>query len=513
MEGTVNTFFGGAMRRTEITLVRRRVRWLMLVVSAVLALWVMPAAASSSPSAGAASSGQAAYATTTRYVIRFFPRLQTWWYQQLALTNRMIAPIGPDNGLLTSRARLVNAFNVDTVYASSARVDVSKQPVVFTIPKPNGTFSLATVDVWGEVFSSGIPTDRGGTYALALASWHGTLPRGVTRVTVPYPVTTWTIRADRYSRAANGVDYVNSVKAGQAFVRGTSMAPLSQYKADPSSGRTVPIPQLALSGSTTQLSDQVQTEPESYLDLLQRSVHSPDTVPFSASDRALSASFDAVFARAKAGVDAGNYQEMGQIVQGAQNAYETIQSHFYSHTVPGTFWINFNDIADWGTRYLDRAATSAHIFLGNSSATARYWDAYSDANGQQLDTDTAAFYTMTFDKGHFPDSKRFWSVTAYVGTDIHLTPGPSNNGQRNVAEYTPGLFHNPNGSVTILMGPNPPANRRLRPNWLFVPPNNPFSVVVRVYGPTGDTSCCVVYKPPPIKRFGVFGPTLPGLMG
>ena len=489
-------------------------RWVAWAVVAVMAGTVATAVAQdSSPTTSAPSQGQFAYATTSQYVTRFFPRVMTWWYQQNGTTNRMITPIAPDNGLLTSRSRIVNAFNVDTVYASCPKVSVSREPVIFTIPKPNGTFSLATVDIWGEVFNPGIPTDRGGTYALTLASWHGTLPPGVTRVNVPYPVTTWTIRADRYSRAANGVDYVNTVKAGQAFVSSTRMTPLSQYLANPSGGRPVPVPQRLLSASTTEIANTVKTQPQSYLDLVQRSVHSADTVPLSASDRALSAAFDAVFARAKARVDAGDYGEMNQIDQAAQSAEVSIQSHFYSHYVPGTFWINFNDIGDWGTRYLDRAATSAHIFLGNSAATARYWDSVSDANGQLLNTDNFPVYTMTFNKGNFPDSKRFWSVTAYVGTDIHVTPGSSNNGQRNVAEYTPGLVHNPNGSVTIFMGPNPPRIPRLRPNWIFVPRDSPFSVVVRVYGPTGDTTCCAVYKPPPIKPWGVLGPNIPGVMG
>ena len=135
-----------------------------------------------------------------------------------------------------------------------------------------------------------------------------------------------------------------------------------------------------------------------------------------------------------------------------------------------------------------------------------------------LNSDNFPVYTMTFKKGSVPDSRRFWSVTAYVGTDIHVTPGPSNNGQRNVAEYTPGLFHNPDGSVTIFFGPNPPAIPRLRPNWAFVPPDTPFSVVIRSYGPTGNTACpsqsdCTTFVPPPIKPFGVLGPNIPGVMG
>ena len=142
----------------------------------------------------------ATYRTTLDYLIRFYPRYLTYWTQGMAPKNRFVTPISGQDGLLTSKARVINAFNVDTVYATAFTVDPSGEPQILTIPETAGTFSLLTLDVWGNVFESGVPTDQPGIYALVLPGWQGELPPGVTKVTVPYQQTTWTIRSDRYSR-------------------------------------------------------------------------------------------------------------------------------------------------------------------------------------------------------------------------------------------------------------------------------------------------------------------------
>lgn len=491
----------------------------MWAVAAVLAGTVATAAAQdSSSTTSGVSQGQAAYAITQQYVFRFYPRFMTAFMQSITPENLMITPIYPENGLLTNRARIVNALNVDTVYGSAANVNVAAEPVILTLPNPVSTFSMLTLDLWGQAYSTGISNTTGGTYALTLTSWHGTLPPGVTRVNLPAPSSIFLIRSDRYSKNASGDGYVNTVDQSKAFIAGIRLRTLSKYLANHSAGRVVPVPQAALAASTTVAANTIRTQTSAYLRGLQEALRSPNTV-LTASDRALIAKFDSVFAQANHGVAAGNYGEMQQINNAAQDADRLIQDHYRSHYLPGTKWINFNDLAAWGNRYLDRDATTSFIFLGNNAATARYWDALVDSNGSPLNTDTYPLYTMTFSKNNFPESRRFWSVTAYigdymensaVGNYIEVPPGPSNHGQRNVAAYTPGLFHNPNGSVTIFIGPHRPRNPVLRRNWIRVPAGDPFALVIRSYGPEGNTACptqddCKTYVPPPIKPLGVLG--------
>ena len=505
--------FRTAAGQFEERSVRSRNPWprrLALGVAALLALSLVPAVAYSSaprsaaaPAAAApAASGDVTYATTRDYLIRFYPRYLTYWVQNYAARNRFIAPIyGPD-GLLTSTARLINAFNVDTVYASVLNMDLSQGPEILTIPQAKGVFSMLTLNVWGSAFSSGIPTDQAGTYALVLPGWRGTLPRGVTKVTVPYAQTMWTIRSDRYTRSGSG--YVNTVADAKDFISKLRLSSLPEYRANPSSGRPLPTPQIALAPSSKVQADATLAHsPTRFLSYLQQAMHSPTTAPLTASDRALSATFDAVFAAAQRGVNNGDYAPMAQIEQAAQDVDGMIVDHYLSHLVPGTDWINFNNLANWGTAYLDRDSTTAYIFLGNSATTSRYWDAFTDHNGHPLDTDTFPRYTMTFTKDQIPDAKRFWSVTAYVGPALHVTPGPSNNGNRNVASYSPGLKTNPDGSVTIYIQTTRPTIASRVPNWVYVPAHTPFSLVLRTYGPQGNTATGVTYKPPEIKPLGV----------
>jgi hypothetical protein len=139
-------------------------------------------------------------------VIRFYPRFLTYFQQSLGIPNRLSGPatMGP-------KYRIVVAINDDTVYAEFF-LDLSKGPQIFTIPKPGTTYSLLTVDVFGNVFSTNIPSQGYGTYALVPRGYHGSLPRNTTRVDVPYRFTVWMIRADKYSSTGR-----NLVAAARAF--------------------------------------------------------------------------------------------------------------------------------------------------------------------------------------------------------------------------------------------------------------------------------------------------------
>ena len=103
-------------------------------------------------SAPAAASADVTYTTTLNYLIRFYPRYLTSWLEANAPQNRFLAPTSAQDGLLTSTARTINAFNVDTVYASVLNMNVSQGPRILTIPQSTSTFSLLTLDVWGSVF-------------------------------------------------------------------------------------------------------------------------------------------------------------------------------------------------------------------------------------------------------------------------------------------------------------------------------------------------------------------------
>ena len=106
-----------------------------------------------------------------------------------------------------------------------------------------------------------------------------------------------------------------------------------------------------------------------------------------------------------------------------------------------------------------------------------------DGTGQALNGARHG-YQLTFPAGEIPQAKRFWSLTAYVPGTIELVPNRAD--KYLVASYTPGLVTNPDGSITIYMAPTQPAGVPMA-NWLPVPRGH-FSVILRAYGPTGNTA-------------------------
>ncbi len=78
----------------------------------------------------------------------------------------------------------VVAPNDDTLYVSSF-LDLADGPMILTVPETTVTYSLLTLDVYGDIFETGIPGQTAGTYALIGPGWTGRIPAGVTPIRVP----------------------------------------------------------------------------------------------------------------------------------------------------------------------------------------------------------------------------------------------------------------------------------------------------------------------------------------
>ena len=475
---------------------RPRGAWLSVIavagmVAGVLALGApvaSVAAARTGGSQSAVSAAQAtAYQTTEQYVIRFWPRWISFAQQTLITTIH-----GPDTFIGPSTVNplyhSVVAINNDTLYCS-AFVDTRLGPAVLTIPATTDVYSLLPLDVFGQTFKTSIKPQTPGTYALVPPGWRGRLPRGVKKVTDPYPVTLWIIRADKYSSTG-----VNTTAEATAFRAALHMTTLAQYEADPASGaaKIVPlVPSFAFSFKVAEDTAVTRT-PNAFLRQTQRAVADPSTEPLYPSDLQLIQAFNQDFAAAQRAARHGNPLPLATIDAAARAAYRALDVHYRTHYVPGSKWGHFNNIADWGTAYLDRAAATEYIQFGNNEAAAGYYDGFVDGAGRTLNGARHS-YTLTFPAGEIPQVKRFWSLTAYVPRTVELVPNRAR--KYLVASYTPGLVTNPDGSITIYMAPTKPAGAPMA-NWLPVPRRD-FSVILRVYGPTGNTAT-PGYAPPPI---------------
>jgi hypothetical protein len=443
------------------------------------------------PAAAAASTRQAApaakpyFSVAENYTIRYYPRFMTYFQQSLSGVNRIAGPsrVGSLYGFVVS-------INVDTIYASFYLDLSSGQPEIFTIPKTDVTYSLLTLDVFGDVLKTNIKAQTPGTYGLVPAGWKGKLPRGVIRVPVRYPVTTWIIRADKYSSTnQNQTDQATSFRAA------LRLASLRAYRKDHSSGPTKILPQAAFALRMKAIADDtVRFHTTHFFRVLQAALRSPATAPLSKSDLRLSREFNGLFAAANAAARHGNPGPLSQMIKGAQSAHAMIIHRWLSHT-DANHWIYFRNFANWHKSYLDRAAGNEYIQYGNNASAAGYYNAFTDGSGAPLNGSKVPGYRLTFAKDQLPQANRFWSLTAYLPRGNTLVPNAAQKYE--VARFTPGLVTNANGSVTIYLQPTPPR-AALRPNWLPVP-RGPFDVLLRVYGPQGNTSPGAKYVPPKIQ--------------
>lgn len=466
----------------------RSQRWIVHSGIAILASAGLVATLASAGAAASARPGAPAaepyYSVAQNYTIRYYPRFLTYFQQSLSGVNRIAGPnrVGPLYGFVVS-------INVDTIYASFY-LDVSQGPQIFTIPKTGVTYSLLTLDVFGDVFNTNIQPQTAGTYGLVPAGWKGKLPPGVTKIEVPYPVTTWIIRADKYSSTNQ-----NQVNQATAFRASLRLASLPAYENDPSAGATTILPQAVFALRMKAIADDtVRFNTTHFFRVLQAALRSPATAPLSKSDLQLSRAFNRLFAAANAAARHGNPGPLSQMISGARAAHAMIIDRWLSH-VDANHWIYFSNFANWGTAYLDRAAGNEYIQYGNNASAAGYYNAFTDGSGAPLNGAVTPAYRLTFSKKQLPQANRFWSLTAYLPRGNTLVPNAARKYE--VARFTPGLVTNPDGSITIYIQTTPPA-AALRPNWLPVP-RGPFDVLLRVYGPEGNTSPGGKYIPPKIQ--------------
>ena len=310
-------------------------------------------------------------------MIRFWPRWISF-YQQSAfdIASGPTTLAGPEIPM-GPQFRVINLINDDTIYASSLDMSLRNGPAVLTIPATTDVYSILPLDVFGNTFATpSIKPATPGKYLLVLKGWRGRVPRGLTKVVVPYATTQWFFRADKYSPTG-----VNMIAEAAAFRLGLRLTTLAKYQADPNTGAPgiAPLfPAFAFSFKVAQ-DLAVTLTPNAFLRQTQRAVASPTTTPaMSASDLQLSQAFNQAFAAAQQAARRGNPVPLATIDTAARAAYRALNAHFLTHYIPGTKWIHFTNIAAWGTAYLDRAAVIEHCQYCNNESAAGYWMAYVD---------------------------------------------------------------------------------------------------------------------------------------
>ena len=423
------------------------------------------------------------YRTAFEYIVRFLPRFQTWGAQMAAQNsgsvNTLIGPIG-----MGPEYKAVVAINDDTLY-TSATMDLTDEPQILTLPTYQYKYSIIQLDGFGTVLDTGLVANAaGGIYALVGPNFTGTLPSGVTEIKVTSNWTQLAIRTDKYLN--NGGVYTDVQTDAENFRTSVQLKSLSEWMKNPTGGATSLEPLSSFSTPTKTLVDLLaQTQTEGLLKTMQFITASPSTTPLSTNDNALIHDFNVRFNIAK------RHKSLSKIIAGAKAGHAAIIKRWNTHII-GNNWVHFNNMGDWGTHYLDRAAGNEYIQYGNKRTAAYYAQAFLDGKSHFLTGAANKSYTITFTKDQIPTYTRFWSFTAYTGDAVELVPNSAD--KYVVASYTPGLVTNPDGSITIYLSEMPPSDTSLLPNWLPIP-SNKFSVMLRVYGPTNAAEAGT-YVPP-----------------
>lgn len=115
---------------------------------------------------------------------------------------------------------------------------------------------------------------------------------------------------------------------------------------------------------------------------------------------------------------------------------------------------------------------------GNLPEDSVYHQRNLDARGEQLSG--ARRYTLTFAPGQLPPVGAFWSITAYDQSRFDLLENPIR--RYSIGDRTGGLRYAPDGSLTLAIQADEPADPVLRANWLPVG-RGPFFLVMRSYDP------------------------------
>jgi len=465
--------------------------WLVCGVIAGLVLGAGGGAShrGSAVNAGGLPTSEMPFGVTIDYLVTFYPVWFTYYQSTHAPANRLV---GPDR--MSPLFHEVVAPNDDTLYVSSF-MDLRTQPQILTIPDTEVTWSLLTMDYYGQVFKTQIVEGTPGTYGLVRRGAGARLPNGVTRIEVPNDFSIWIIRADKFS-------HTNEDQRAEAEIfRGSlRLASLAEFKRDPLAGRAATVPVALYATPYKVLADVlIATDAITFLRQLQAAVHSPKTPRLTLADRLLSERFDRLFGDGRFRPNSrSNITKRAAFIAGAQSAHALIVESYLAHT-DATNWVFFNDIGAWGNNYLNRCATTQYLQLSNTFDTSVYFQAFKDHEGEPLTGDHPGGYTLTFTSAEIPETTRFWSLTMYTPESITLVDNAANTYL--VGSYTPGLVFGMDGSLTLFISPDPPADPLLKANWLPCPRTGQFNVVLRAYGPTGNVSTGT-YVPPGIVCVG-----------
>ncbi|HEY2281784.1 MAG TPA: DUF1254 domain-containing protein [Streptosporangiaceae bacterium] len=364
-------------------------------------------------------------------------------------------------------------INNDTLY-SVAQLDLSAGPLELRVPGTGDRyFVLQFIDAWTNNFAY-VGTRASGSvarsYLVTPPAWTGRVPDGVTQIPAPTQIASILGRW-----ACSGPDDLPAVHALQDQL---SLQPVEGEK----TGAGVPQPVAVPSGLEffEKLRTWMAAFPPADPDRAYQERFKPlglldEASPYRDASAELASALTKGLAAGQAKLEAftrsGTVQKVNGWMMGL-HMFDYNLDFFGPGTIDDPQWKK----ADRAAAYPERALSARVGLWGNHAYEATYAQVFQDDRGEQLTGRRR--YSISFSE--LPPVRAFWSLTMYDVPDYYLTANPI--GRYSIGDRTPNLRYGPDGSLTITIQAEPPADEIQRANWLPAPPGD-FRPIMRLYEP------------------------------
>jgi hypothetical protein len=388
--------------------------------------------------------------------------------------------------------------NFDTLY-SSAWLDLTKEPVVVSVPNTKGRYYLLPMlDMWTDVFASpGWRTT--GTEAqhflVAPAGWRPDLvdrfidefrlPPETQRINAPTSQV-WIIGRTK-TDGPHDYDAVHEIQAGY------KITPLSEW------GRTPRATEVK-----TDASVDMRTPPKKQIDAMSGEKYFAYAAELLKVNKPHLTDGPIIAQLKRIGIEPGKTFRVEQVSPLVRTALEVAPARaqqLMEWKVPtlarvANYWaMNTDTMGVYGNYYLKPAIIAQQGLGANLPEDAIYPLNLGDQTGRPLDG--ANKYVLKFDKATLPPADAFWSVTLYDAEGYQVA-NPLNRFA--VSSWMP-FKYDPDGSLTLYFQNEDPGKEK-QANWLPAPKNG-FNLMLRLYAPRSD-ALTGKWNPPPVAKAEAF---------
>ncbi len=356
--------------------------------------------------------------------------------------------------------------NVDTYY-SSAWLDLSKEPVVLSLPDTKGRYyMMPMLDMYTNIFASPGTRTTGngkGDFLVTGPGWKGEVPAGMKQIEAPTN-SVWIVGRTQVNSKADGDNVVVPLQ------KQYKITPLSAWGKSYTAPKPEPNPS-APKGFPNAIVEQMPLA--DYFNYINKLLA---LYPPSAADKAVLDKFAAI------GVGEGKTFDLSVFDQNVQAALASLPKEMAAELKKNILarqengWDMLTEVmGTYGTNYAQRAHIACIGLGANLLEDAIYPLTALDGDGKQLNG--ANNYMIHFDKGQTPPANAFWSLTMYDSAG-HLVANPLN---RYATGDRSNLKTNADGSVDIYLQNTSPGKDK-EANWLPAPTGD-FNLALRVYYP------------------------------